>query len=276
MRTTIGLVIGAAAAAMLAGSALAAPLMVTPSGRPDALFPGMTADTAQAKIASYCMDKAMTVVSTSPGQVVCEAKMGMMQSVLSQMLIGNSYSTPPRQLIRFNVVSLGADARVQANAWIETQMAFGQMRQEALDGDKINDGLESILLGAGGSLPAGTRIKSGAAYLGFQGSPEVRNAGRSQFSVWPVKGFQADSPAKEAGVQIGDVITKVNGERVKGDDEMGTRLARMMHSGKPDFALTVERNGVEQTITVPMRERPALKVPTSLADLKGEATAGTP
>ena len=71
----------------------------------DAVFAGTTAEATQGKRAHQCM----TVVSNSPGQVVCDLKMGAFQSAMVQVLIGDSYSTTPRRLTRFTIVNIGQD-----------------------------------------------------------------------------------------------------------------------------------------------------------------------
>lgn len=253
----------ALAALAVAGSAAARPNYTTPSGKPDAVFPGMSAEVAQGKIASFCMDHGMAVASNSPGQVTCEVKMGLMQSVLSQVLIGNSYSTTPREFVRFTVVSLGADARAQGNAWIETQMAFGQVRQQPIEGEGMNDGMEGMLVQAGGQLPPGTLVRPGVAWLGYAtGEVSQRTDGRKKISVWTVKSVDEGSPALKAGMQVGDVLTKFEGQTLKNDADLLNRLVDVRKSGRPTYDVAVERSGVEQTLTLENRERPPVGATT--------------
>ena len=84
----------------LAAPALAARQVITPSGQPDALFEANLADT-MSKLTNACMNKGWAVTSQSPNQLVCEPKVGVFQSALQQLLLGNSYSTTPRSFVRF-------------------------------------------------------------------------------------------------------------------------------------------------------------------------------
>lgn len=261
MRKIVFFVVAASVADALGGAAFARPYYVTPSGKPDAVFSAMTAEQAQGKIASYCMDHAMSVSSNSPGQVTCELKMGMMQSALSQALIGNSYSTTPREFVRFSVVAIGPDARAQGNAWVETQMAFGQMRQQVIDGDAMNNSIENVLLASGGKLPSGTQMLPGVAWLGFEtGAIVQRVDDRKRHSVFSVKSVDDGSPVHKAGLKAGDVVTKVDGQYAKDQDDMINKLADVRRSGRATFPIIVERGGAMQVLTVESMERPVVGV----------------
>jgi len=65
---------------------------------------------------------------------------------------------------------------------------------------------------------------------------------------------QPDSPAAEAGIKAGDVITAVNGEAVKDPRE----LARMIGAMSPDTAvkLSIVRDGSEKTVTLKLDKMP--------------------
>lgn len=147
-------VVGAVLALMLSACATTPPvqrLIDTPSGRPEAVFSNSSPDQVQSKLASGCMDRGMLVVSSSQNQVQCEIQLNAMQSALLQVMIGNSYSTPPRQYVRFVITPTGAGARVQAQMWAETQMAFGQMRQAELNSNEQFNSVQSFLFDIGGT-----------------------------------------------------------------------------------------------------------------------------
>lgn len=63
------------------------------------------------------------------------------------------------------------------------------------------------------------------------------------------------SPAEEAGLQAGDVITAVDGEAVPSAEE----LQRLIESKKPgdELELTVDRDGATRRVTVTLGSRPA-------------------
>src|SRR5688572_9758911 len=91
---------------------------VTPSGAAEMLFQGKPQKVI-GELSSKCIDVRWTVISSNPNELVCEAPLNMGQSVLGQMLLGNSYSTPPRRFFRFNVADVNGISRVQASGWME-------------------------------------------------------------------------------------------------------------------------------------------------------------
>lgn len=125
---------------------------VTPSGAAEMLFPDQPALVA-GKISSKCIDAKWTVVNSTPNAVTCEAPLNFGQSVLGQMLMGNSYSTPPRRFFRFNVVEFNGISRVQATGWMELQMAFGQVKRNDFAGPEFINNAMLFLGNAGGEIP---------------------------------------------------------------------------------------------------------------------------
>ena len=106
---------------------------VTPSGATEALFPDKP-QVISGKIAGRCMDLKWAVVNSTPNDVTCEAPLDMGQSILGQMLMGNSYSTPPRRFYRFGIAEINGISRVQAAGWMELQWAFGQVKRNEFTG----------------------------------------------------------------------------------------------------------------------------------------------
>src|SRR6185312_633538 len=124
----------------------APPVAVTPSGRPEAIFEGKSPEQVSGMIASSCADRGHVVVTSSPNKVVRQGDMTAMQSALTQLLIGNSYSTPPALFFEFNLFAVGPNTRVQAREWVETTMAFGQKRSEELNNRAQFNQTEQALL----------------------------------------------------------------------------------------------------------------------------------
>jgi serine protease Do len=69
-----------------------------------------------------------------------------------------------------------------------------------------------------------------------------------------VQQVQAGSPAAQAGVQRGDIITAINGQKLASETDLPATIAKQ----KPGDAvqLTVVRNGQSQTLSVKLAERP--------------------
>jgi serine protease Do len=75
---------------------------------------------------------------------------------------------------------------------------------------------------------------------------------------------QSDGPAAKAGVQAGDVITKVNGTPVKDARDLARQIGNL--PPKANVQLTVWRKGEEKVIAVSLGELPAQRE----ADLRGD------
>lgn len=244
-------VILATALATVAAPALAdEPYAMTPSGLTEAFFDLPVVATSD-KIANGCFDMGWTMVSSSTTTVVCEAQMGTLQSVLSQLFLGNQYSTPPKQYIRFNLAGVGPSTRVQATGWIETQMAFGQTRTEEMSSAHYHNNVMNLFSALTGRFPPGTTFPN-HAYLGT-GFAETDGNGLVVTEV------AADSPAEQAGIRVGDVITRLAKERIKtGNDVLdGLRKA----AKNPTFRIEFVRAGTEMEAEVTRRYRADVVAP---------------
>ncbi|XFC39541.1 PDZ domain-containing protein [Stenotrophomonas indicatrix] len=228
-----------------AGSQLFA---VTPSGMPEAVFPSK-ASVAVSRLSSKCMDVQWTVVSSGDTEVVCESPLSTGQSIMGQMLLGNSYSTPPRRFFRFNVSEISGVSRVQVSGWLETQMAFGQMQRAPFSGADFHNSIMNFLVSAGGSFPPGTTFPN-HAMLGVLGqvAPRGRHAGYVVSEVTP--GAAAD----RAGVKAGDVITSVAGKKFKTESDFLDGLEKATKA--PTYQLDVTRSDSPLTFTVERDYRP--------------------
>lgn len=244
------LVLGAVMAIACISEAAAERRVITPSGQPDVTFPSATLEQASGQIVSLCMNRGWQVVSQTTNQVVCEIPQNFGTTLVQQLLLGNSYSTTPRTFTRVSLAQVGANVRAQAAAWAETQMAFGQVRQHQYTDDATMDNLTMMLATAGGELPAGTRFTG--TYLGIEGTAQVQ--GRT--ATLPVRHVYANSTAAEAGLQVGDVITKLRNRTFQNEEEFTGRLNRIRNGER--FPLTVRRNGQELTLNLVSRARPSV------------------
>jgi S1-C subfamily serine protease len=109
----------------------------------------------------------------------------------------------------------------------------------------------------------GKLVNSKQGFLGIQGmdvTPQVAASyGLSADSGVLVSGFANDaagsSPAQQAGLQSGDIITAVNGQSVSGSDDLASDTLSRAPGTK--VTLTVLRGSSEHTITVTLGERPS-------------------
>lgn len=222
---------------------------VTPSGAAEALFNG-NVEATSATLSNMCIDLKWTVVSATPTVVNCEAPVSLGRSLMGTLLMGNSYSTPPREYYRFNVTEYQGHSRVQASGWMELQMALGQTRRTDFSGPAYYNGMMNILLGHGGQLPPGTTFNN-VAYLGVE---FAKNSGAVIGTVFP------ESAAAEAGMQPGDQLLRLAGEKIKTPNDFFDGLAKA--SKLTSFPVEVLRGSQKLTLTVPTRIRPPVGAPT--------------
>lgn len=138
------------AGVVLSGCETVQPIATTPSGRPEATFVNTTQQEVSSRLSALCMDSGSVVEISSPNQVLCSKTLEGGDAFLATLMVGNRYSTTPERKLRFNVVQMGRDVRVQAYHWIESQMAFGQIQRQELNGAGHFNNVQSALYGIGG------------------------------------------------------------------------------------------------------------------------------
>lgn len=124
-------------------------LKPTPSGYPEGIFSNSNIEAVRSKLIDGCSSKGILVQEASGSQVVCGKTMEGGDAVLAQMLVGNSYSTTPERKIRFVIYQSGTDVRVTAQQWIESQMAFGQVRRQELNSNNQKNDIQQFLFSLG-------------------------------------------------------------------------------------------------------------------------------
>ena len=121
----------------------------TSSGYPEGVFANTNIDAVRSLLIEGCSSRGILVQEASGNQVVCGKTMTGGDAVLAQMLVGNSYSTTPERKIRFVIYQVGADVRVTAQQWIESQMAFGQVRRQELSANNQRNDIQQFLFNLG-------------------------------------------------------------------------------------------------------------------------------
>jgi len=119
-------------------------------------------------------------------------------------------------------------------------------------GGTIDD--EAGNIGVGFAIPveqvvitANQILENGEAQYPVIGA-RVQTGGPAEFDGATVDEVIADSPAQDAGLQNGDLITHVNGDRVT--DGIGLIVAIRTHQPGETIEFTVRRDGDERTIEV--------------------------
>jgi putative serine protease PepD len=112
-------------------------------------------------------------------------------------------------------------------------------------------------VGIGFAVPANT-VKQVLPQLERGAAPEHAYLGVSTGAA-PNGGAQvgeatADGPAAQAGIQAGDVITEVDGDRVQAPEDVAAAIEDAKPGDKVD--VKVQRGGSEQTIQVTLGQRP--------------------
>ena len=222
---------------------------VTPSGTTEMIFAGAPQEVI-GQLSSKCIDARWTVISSSTTELVCEAPMNYGQSLMGTLLMGNSYSTPPRRFFRFNAATVAGVSRVQASGWMELQMAFGQMKRTDFSGPEFHNSVMIFMSNAGGHFPVGTTFPN-HAYMGFEfsGTTFGKNSAMQITSVTP------DQAAARGGLQAGDIITSVAQKKFKNNDDVLDAFAKAAKA--PTYPIEIVRAGKPMVLTVQREFRPA-------------------
>jgi PDZ domain len=221
---------------------------VTPSGSTEVVFAGDSSEIV-GQISSKCIDVKWIVISTSSNSVVCEAPLSMGQSVLGQLALGNSYSTPPRRFYRFNLSEIGGVTRVQASGWMETQMPFGQIKRFDFSGAEFHNSIMGFMAAAGGKLPLGTTFPN-HVYIGFN----MENIQNGKYRALKVTEVLPNTAASRAGLEIGDLVTRIAGRNFKDDEQYLEAVAKAAKS--ETYKLELNRNNQTITLTLDREFRP--------------------
>lgn len=233
---------------------------VTPSGQTEAIFDKSVSETTDA-LAGKCIDVGWTVVESTNTVVVCEAPMNFGQSLVGTLLMGNSYSTPPRTYYRFNVAGVRGASRVQASGWMELQMAFGQTRRNDFVGPEFHNGATNFLVAAGGRLPPGTTFPNHVV-LGVELDDSYSKSGVR------VRSVETGSVAEDAGIRAGDMITRLARKRIDSPDDWMDGAAKAAE--KESYEVEFTRDGNKKKAILARTFRPAVIAPIGGNDTSRE------
>lgn len=150
------IVTAAVLATSLAGCADQHPVTQTNSGYPEATFSNTTLGVVENKLVGVCSQVGAQVTEETANMIVCDKPMDGQAGIFTRLLIGNGYSTPTIEKLRFVLNSVGDSVHVAAYRWAETQMVGGQVNRIELGaGD-----LQQLLYGLGADDVAAGRYSA--------------------------------------------------------------------------------------------------------------------
>ncbi|MCW2103720.1 UNVERIFIED_ORG: hypothetical protein M2402_000866 [Rahnella aquatilis] len=117
----------------------------TQSGKPEGNFPGKTAEQVSNTLTWFCNRNGFMVYESSKSVVFCGKQRTGSNAVITQALIGNSYSTPPVDKLRFSISEYDSATHVWADTWVETQMVGGQIQQMPVNDNNTKNSIQNIL-----------------------------------------------------------------------------------------------------------------------------------
>ncbi|HBM2815714.1 TPA: hypothetical protein LU109_003626 [Enterobacter hormaechei subsp. xiangfangensis] len=132
--------------ALLSACAAQVPLKkVTQSGKPEGVYHNVTKAQVRDALVNRCNNKGSTILSSDESSVVCAKTLDGSSAFMTQLLIGNSYSTPPQGKIRFSIAQLQSDVKVWADMWVETQMPGGQVNTMPAEDNATKNNIQAGL-----------------------------------------------------------------------------------------------------------------------------------
>jgi putative serine protease PepD len=128
---------------------------------------------------------------------------------------------------------IGVNAQIESNSNDNAGVGF------AIPIDAVKDVAETVI--------SGKTVQH--AYLGVQISDTADDTGAQ------VSRVVSGSPADKAGLQVGDVVTAIDGKTVSTSDDLTAIVATYQPGDKA--TLTVKRNGSSKTISLTFGQRPS-------------------
>jgi membrane-associated protease RseP (regulator of RpoE activity) len=134
---------------------------------------------------------------------------------------------------------------------MELQMAFGQTKRDEFSGPDFQNSIMAFLATAGGAYPVGTTFPNHAV-MGVT----VADFNEGGTQGLKVTAIPPDSAAAKAGMQIGDVVTRIANKRLRSFADYLSATAKAAES--PTYPVDIIRNGNAMTLTFDRAFRPAI------------------
>jgi len=122
----------------------------TPSGYPEAVFSGISAQKLANKIAARCVERGHIVLNNSPTQVKCDLKMEESEVRWAKAFVGNPYASDIHEYSQYSLTKINGDIRVQYRQWIQLQMPYGQIKRHELNDPVRFNHVTQVLYSMGG------------------------------------------------------------------------------------------------------------------------------
>lgn len=138
----LGLLVGVL---VVAGCAQTPLKKQTSSGFAEATFHNVAINDVKNRLVLGCNRAGMSIREASSNKVVCSKTMEGMGAIMTQVAIGNQYSTTPDEIMVFQLAQIDSDTHVGVRNYRETQMAFGQMSRVELKNNKTTNAMQELL-----------------------------------------------------------------------------------------------------------------------------------
>jgi hypothetical protein len=114
---------------LFSGCAMEQRIAQTPSGRPEVVIDSNDMDLVKSSIINEMQTANYQLQNDSQYRLAFTKQLEGGQGFMAQLLLGNSYSTPPIAEVSFNLSKQASKIKVMEFSSISTQMAFGQVNR---------------------------------------------------------------------------------------------------------------------------------------------------
>lgn len=137
----IAYIVGAA----LVGCAITPVEKPTASGKAEGFIRDGTVDEARSRFMNSCMNAGSNVEHAEMNQMECVWEVKGVRGILAQAFVGNAYSTPAMNHVRWTFFQVKGGVKVVGDSWVESQMAFGQVHRMPYTGANAQNQLQAVI-----------------------------------------------------------------------------------------------------------------------------------
>lgn len=124
-------------------------LKQTQSGQAEGVFAGQAPEAVKSALIDRCVSLGYGIQEASSNQVVCAQALKDREQLFAQVMLGNAYSTPPQKKLQFTVYQVANGTKVAGQLWVETQMAFGQIKRAEMNAPAQVNSVQELLFSLG-------------------------------------------------------------------------------------------------------------------------------